>query len=88
MTALFARRFGHIWGVGDVEFAEKVLGEYEKGKKIPCFDDLFRGRILERAISDMIWVVWADAKRGVPVINDPSESKYYQEASRLIEAMS
>lgn len=85
MIALFARRFGHIWGMENKEFAKKVLESYKKKKQISHLDELFHIRILERAVSDMIWSVWADLKNGLPVkVDSIDENKYYNEAMLLM----
>lgn len=84
MVALFARRFGHLWKIGD-EFKAKTLASYKTKKNIEHFDELFNSRILVSAVSDMIWIVWADIKKGNN-ISTPSldENKHYEEAKTLI----
>ncbi|MCX6703235.1 MAG: aminoglycoside phosphotransferase family protein [Candidatus Zambryskibacteria bacterium] len=88
MVALFARRFGHLWKMESKEFAAKVLNFYKSKKEIENIEELFFARILERAVSDMIWSVWADIKRGVPIkITNIDENKYFSEVKELILEM-
>lgn len=88
MIGLFARRFGHIWPSRE-EFREKTLTEYKRRKNIGHFDELFNARILVSAVSDMIWVVWADVKKGTKIgALSPDENKYYAEAKALMATMS
>lgn len=85
MVALFARRFGSIWKEDDPTFAAKVLHEYRAKKQVPNFSELFHARLLERAVSDMIWVVWADVKRGTEMkVPSVEVNPYYREARSLI----
>jgi aminoglycoside phosphotransferase (APT) family kinase protein len=85
MIALFARRFGHMWKMKNQEFADKVLKSYAHKKNINNLEELFRARMLERSVSDMIWSVWAYIKRSVPInITSIDENKYYREAKQLI----
>lgn len=88
MLALFARRFGGIWGMTTGQFTKKVLEAYTKEKPIPQFEDLFYTRILERAVSDMGWSVCAEIKRGNPLtIQSAEENKYYVEARELLSRL-
>ena len=88
MIALFARRFGHIWGVENQKFAEKILKSYEKEKQIRYLEELFRARVLERSVSDMVWSIWADIKKNLPIkITTVNENKYYSEANKLMSGM-
>ena len=88
MIALFARRFGTMWGMEQENFSRKVLEAYNEEKQIKNMEDLFYARILERAVSDMIWSVWADVKEEVPIkISAAEESKYYCEAKQLISGI-
>ncbi|MEK7453173.1 MAG: aminoglycoside phosphotransferase family protein [Patescibacteria group bacterium] len=85
MIALFARRFNYIWNEEKASFSNRVLEFYSKEKQINNIEELFYARCLERAVSDMIWIVWADIKNGVkPKISIIEENKYYSEACLLI----
>ncbi len=88
MICLFARRFGHLWGMNQTDFSKKVLDAYKVRKNIENLEELFYASILERAVSDMIWSVWADVKKKVPIkISSPEESKCYKEAIGLMSEM-
>lgn len=88
MICLFARRFGRLWGMGQVEFSKKVLEAYQKRKNINNLEELFHVSILERAVSDMIWGIWADVKKKNPIkIDNIEDNKYYKEAMSLMSGM-
>lgn len=85
MACLFARRFGQLWGMNQVEFSKKVFEAYQKRKNINKLEELFYASILERAVSDMIWGVWADVKKkNVIKMDSMEENKYYKEAMSLM----
>ena len=87
MVGLFARRFGHLWEDGE-KFKVKTLTSYKAKKNIAHFDELFSSRILVSAVSDMIWIVWADVKKGTRIdAPSPDENKYYIEAKKLLSRM-
>jgi thiamine kinase-like enzyme len=86
MAALFARRFASIWETNGQNFAKKTLNLYNNIKKIENFTDLFYNRILERAVSDMIWEPWTALKRGLPItIKNPEENRYFNEAKECLK---
>ena len=89
MISLFARRFfAYFWGMDEKEFAAKVIKSYQDKKQVRGFEELFYASMLERAVSDMIWSVWADVKKGVAVkISKADESQYYKEAITLMSGM-
>ena len=88
MIALFARRFGEIWGMGNQEFAKKVLESYRGKKQINHLEELFYARVFERAASDMIWSMWSDIKKEGAIKNaNLNENKYYGEVKRLMSGM-
>lgn len=88
MAALFARRFSPIFQMNAQDFAQKVLISYGKHKNIQNFETLFQARIIERAVSDMIWEMWAAIKSGLPIkIQSPEESKYYNEAKECFKRL-
>lgn len=88
MAALCARRFGSLWEMDMHDFIEKVLVSYKERKSIQNFETLFRARILERAVSDMIWETWTVLKKGLPIeIQNPEESKYFNEAKKCLERL-
>ncbi len=88
MICLFARRFGQLWGMNQVEFSKKVFESYKKRKNIDNLEELFRASILERAVSDMIWSVWADVKKKNPInIDNIEDNKYYKEVQSLMLGM-
>ncbi len=89
MAALFARRFGSIWREDNAQFATRVMKACVDKKQVPNFNELFHARLLERAVSDMIWVVWADVKRGNEANVSPAEANpYYLEAKSLMSTFS
>ena len=88
MVALFARRFGEIWNQSATEFTKKVISEYSKKKNIPNFEELFYARMLERAVSDMGWSVWAEIKReGSVAIKRLEENKFYPEVKERLSSV-
>lgn len=88
MAALCARRFSSIWQANAGDFTQKVLISYGKYKNIQNFEALFRARIFERAVSDMIWEAWAVLKRGSSIeIQSPEESKYFIEAKECLKRL-
>jgi aminoglycoside phosphotransferase (APT) family kinase protein len=88
MIALFARRFGHLWGMNQVEFSKKVFKAYQTRKNIADLEELFHASILERAVSDMIWSVWADVKKSISIkVDSAEENIYYEEALSLMSEM-
>ena len=85
MVALFARRFGEIQNQSTTEFTKKVISEYSKKKNIPNFEELFYVRMLERAVSDMGWSIWAEIKKeGSVAIKHLEDSKFYPEAKERL----
>lgn len=86
MIALFARRFGSPWQMNNHDFILKALQSYMRYKKIPDFETLFYARILERAVSDMIWISWSALKNGASAnIKKPEENQYLHEAMTHLE---
>lgn len=85
MIALFARRFGYLWGMDQSEFSKKIVTAYQDKKGVSGIEELFHASVLERSVADMIWSVWAELKKGEDIKNCVSdENKYYIEATRLI----
>lgn len=84
MLALFAKRFGHLWGMDAGAFTERSLKAYQSEKDTPStFEELFRARILERTVSDAVWTTWANVKKGIK--GDPEkQAKYIEETKRLL----
>lgn len=67
--------------MSDCDFIAKALQAYTQYKKIPDFESIFYTRILERAVSDMIWISWSALKSGSPTgIKRPEENQYLHEA--------
>lgn len=88
MICLLARRFGQLWGMDQAGFSKKVLEAYQKKKNITNLEEIFYASILERAVSDMIWSVWADMKKNIPIkIDSLEDNKYYKEATYLMSGM-
>lgn len=88
MICLFARRLGQLWGMNQVEFSKKVFEGYQKRKNINNLEELFHASILERAVSDMIWSIWADVKKKNPIkIDNVENNKYYKEATALMSGI-
>jgi len=88
MIALFARHFGHIWSTNQDEFIKKSIESYKSKKQIENLEKLFYARILERTVSDMIWIVWEKVKKGLSKeIGKIEENKYYLEAKKIIEKL-
>ncbi len=88
MAALCARRFNSLVRANTEDFAEKVLTAYSKQNNIQNFETLFYARILERAVSDMIWETWATLKRGLSIgIQSSEESKYFKEAKEYLQRL-
>lgn len=80
MIALCARRFSSIWKTNAEDFAKKVFAAYHKDVK--NLEALFHARMLERAVSDMIWEPWAALKGGLAAtFENPEENKYVIEAN-------
>ncbi len=88
MISLFARRFGKLWKMDQGEFSKKVLEAYLVKKNVDNLEDIFCASMLERAVSDMIWWVWADLKKNIPPkVKSLEEDKYYQETVLLMSRM-
>jgi len=85
MLALFAKRFGKIWNLDSDAFMKKSLKTYAAKKKLPAnFQDLLLARMLERTVSDAIWVVWADVRSGESNVN-VEDNRHLKEAKALLD---
>ncbi|MFC1802026.1 aminoglycoside phosphotransferase family protein [Patescibacteria group bacterium] len=85
MLTLFIRRFYNVWNMSKQEFLEKAFSLYNKKKKISLSRELLELRILEREMSDAVWVVWASVKKsGLDKNYSLNDNKYYLETKRLL----
>ena len=88
MIALFARRFASIWGANKKEFLTKSLTDYSSRKNIENFEELFWSRVFERAVSDMIWSIWASVKKKEDInVTDIQEHKYFNEVQDVLKIL-
>ncbi|MBP9782360.1 MAG: aminoglycoside phosphotransferase family protein [Candidatus Pacebacteria bacterium] len=64
MVVLFGERFASIFGMEKEKFRNKVQELWKQRVTIPHMDTLYAARAYERAVSDLVWIAWATAKRG------------------------
>ncbi|MDP3785107.1 MAG: phosphotransferase [bacterium] len=72
MPAVFALAIEKKSPMPKNEFFRWFAGEYNKSVKIKNFEKLFKLRILEREVANMLWVVWEALKLG----NKPPHPKF------------